>query len=689
MEFGIVATLFGLGYYFSNNNNESLQKVSVPSHQLPNQKNIFESSRVEDIQKKEEQLMRDNFERSKKVESTNVVPPNMNQEILTQEPEIKQNSVSESYSAYQSQLAGQTIENFSHDNMVPFFGAHVTQNINERAFESKIANHTGISKYYKPKNSTEHFFQPEQNHHNQNNNDLDLMKDRYRPSVLRTNETPMEQIRVGPGVNQGFSSMGSGGFHNSDIAEMMRPRTVEDTRVQSNPKLTYKGRVVSGQKGSNRGKMGETFRHRVPTSFEMGQDRLFTTVGGETKPTQRSNLIMKETDRTQSMEYMGIPQASINKSEQPGEYQKSTNIQLDSFGISNASLQNNWKDLTKNDYGLSTLHLPPNEREDTSEKTHLANLVSVVKELTTPIQDVLRISKKENFIGSVRPSGNFNRQAPNKITTYDPEDIARTTIKETLIHDVRLGTFYTPYDKRPVYDEDDVPKTTIRETTKEPDKRINVMAQHPKKLTIYDPEDVARTTVKETVLFKREGNVGMPTVDKTTGYILKSNVANAPVTYRQMHVTEYAGVADGEQFGRGSGYENANMCAPSTNKQFTSDNEYVGVADSETSRPQSYADIYNATIDSLKEDTLKGREPTQNNTKLFNSDQNMKVDKLESDQMNQREAMATKIYNSIPRIEDCSVTNMKNRLDDGALAERYGSEMIDALDSNPYVVKSL
>ena len=56
---------------------------------------------------------------------------------------------------------------------------------------------------------------------------------------------------------------------------------------------------------------------------------------------------------------------------------------------------------------------------------------------------------------------------------HDPNDIARTTIKETNIHDTRSGNL-----------------------------------QGPIKLKVYDPNDIARTTIKETNIHdNRTGNI--------------------------------------------------------------------------------------------------------------------------------------------------------------------------------------
>ena len=68
-----------------------------------------------------------------------------------------------------------------------------------------------------------------------------------------------------------------------------------------------------------------------------------------------------------------------------------------------------------------------------------------------------------------------------RITVYDPNDIAKTTIKETNIHNDHDGNL-----------------------------------QGPKRLTVYDPNDVARTTIKETNIHDNRLGVSNSAVEKHT-----------------------------------------------------------------------------------------------------------------------------------------------------------------------------
>ena len=64
----------------------------------------------------------------------------------------------------------------------------------------------------------------------------------------------------------------------------------------------------------------------------------------------------------------------------------------------------------------------------------------------------MKKTRKENIIGNPNPDGYMSVNVPNKQTIYDPNDIAKTTIKETTLHDsgdqnimeLRSKLFMTP-----------------------------------------------------------------------------------------------------------------------------------------------------------------------------------------------------------------------------------------------------
>ena len=132
-------------------------------------------------------------------------------------------------------------------------------------------------------------------------------------------------------------------------------------------------------------------------------------------------------------------------------------------------------------------------------------------------------------------------------------------------------------DSRPTArDPDDIARTTLKETIENYDTDLNVKTRIPKP-TVYDPTDIAKTTIKETnINNEREGNVGMTDYQYGLGYL--TNPIEVPNTNKQFTSDhEYQGVADGDVGkGGGEGYLVTNYEAKAVSKQFISDNEYVG-----------------------------------------------------------------------------------------------------------------
>ena len=431
-------------------------------------------------------------------------------------------------------------------------------------------------------------------------------------------------------------------------------------------------------------------------------------------------------------------------------YRKSRNNNYVNSGVRNVEGQGRWKvENDQENYGKNSFKLPLNERDTTQKDSPLLNLTSVVKSVITPVQDYLKTSKKENFIGNKRPNGNFGAQLPSKMTVYDPNDVARTTIKETNIHNERDGnlsgpqknTVYDPNDiarttiketnihdnrdgnighvafKSVVYDPNDIARTTVKETnihdnrigplnsnrpkvqnynldpakvtirntTKETDKTINLSCSH-KKQTAHDPNDIPQPTIKDTNIHNnRTGNMDVQGVDKGTGY----QTAGIQMKNTNKQFTsdfEYQGVADGDVGkGGGEGYLVTNYNAKSVSRQFLADNEYMGTADSTNDKPKSYDDAYNAQLNYNKQKISMGRSPTKTSVKLNvgESDINIDVKKLESDILNIREMGVTRITNSIPGKIEQSQTNGKVPLPEDRNRDRFNPEMLEKFKDNP------
>lgn len=305
-------------------------------------------------------------------------------------------------------------EQFKHNNMVPFFGSKITQNIDMDNFaQDRLDRYTGENRFYKKKKEVENFGDIKNNFDNVGgqSNTLEFQRSRYVDSKYITNNLPFEQIRVGPGLNQGYTAEPSGGIQQENKREFELPKTVDERRVLTNPKITFEGRTIDGQKGDLPGDIGDVSKNRVSKDFEQTPDMYLQA---------------------------GNPQ--------------------------------NAKETSRPCYNMKPTH-----RSDLSTRTVQNNVVSAVESITAPLLDIMKISKKEYAVTHPRTFGNFQNTNPSKITIYDPNDIARTTIKEQQIHDSTLLNFKSTQENTIAYNpEEYVARTTIRETTESKGKTGNV-----------------------------------------------------------------------------------------------------------------------------------------------------------------------------------------------------------------------
>jgi len=157
--------------------------------------------------------------------------------------ETKQNNDGKSYfKTIKNGIYGKSVNvyNKGHNNMEPFFGSSVKQNLDENANQTKLGHFTGSDETFMHKKETKMLFNPvKENIHGQY--DMERDSSRYIASIYtKTNQLPFEQIRIGPGLNSDADKIITNvGFHDS-----YRPKqkTVDDLRV--NPKETYKGRIA-------------------------------------------------------------------------------------------------------------------------------------------------------------------------------------------------------------------------------------------------------------------------------------------------------------------------------------------------------------------------------------------------------------------------------------------------------------
>ena len=104
------------------------------------------------------------------------------------------------------------------------------------------------------------------------------------------NVKPWKEQMVGPGLGKGYVSEGSNGFNSALTArEYYNPKTVNELRVKTNPKMTYGGVTLGAYKPDLGKNMIGKIEKTSDTWYE--NDKLFTTTGIEKAPTQRSTVV--------------------------------------------------------------------------------------------------------------------------------------------------------------------------------------------------------------------------------------------------------------------------------------------------------------------------------------------------------------------------------------------------------------
>jgi hypothetical protein len=543
---------------------------------------------------------------------------------------------------FESKLSGENIllKEFTHNNMEPFFGGTVKQNVNTEKNESILEQHTGRGGIHDIQKQENVCFADVAHNSGKNANgqqgSYEMEYKRMQKSKMQTNDLPFTKQYVAPGLNDGYTNRSNQkGFH-SDNREYVIPKNVDELRVKTNQKQTYAGKLIDGQKGTRRGLTGNVSKNKVDTFFEQTPDMYLKTTGEYKKDKYRPTIIVKDTNRaSQNTNHFGNLYKNIGN-EQSSKLQPTKKTLLKEFGVRNYDNEN--KGNPEFDYGKQNILVYNNERTVTGTRTHEGNLTSLVKSIIAPLQDVMRSTTKQHTtINYKREFGEMQTTMPSKPTIYDPNDIAKTTIKETTLHDAQFSNLRSAQQTKSTADPQDVMKTTVKETTLHETRASNVNGGKYIS-TVYDPDDIAKTTIKETTLHETKasnlkgGKIGATVYDpndiaKTTiketfihdtrlgnfkrdqpnsivydpDDVMKTTVKETLPNYENVvnlrHVTTKATVYDPNDKLRttirettedndhdgnignvegGGGYETNKFNAPNTQKQFTSDNEYMG-----------------------------------------------------------------------------------------------------------------
>jgi hypothetical protein len=390
-----------------------------------------------------------------------------------------------------SELTGERMStsDFKHNNMTPFFRGSVKQNVNVSANTSRLDDYTGSGSTQIAKKEIAPMFNTANTPYGNPfglEASSEFVQSRINDPRARNGERPFEPVRVGPGVNEGFAATGKGGFQQLEVNQYMidNIRRTDDLRTVDDPKLTYNQPVVPGQHfiGGAAQDAGEVRKYK-PDRFYIDEsgERFFVTNGEVIKETARPIQVFKHQTRPETSSEMIGPAGAqeFGESYVVGSYRAPMAQQYGGAGYRNADMTSYTSadtDAAENDYGRSGYEVRPNERNLTSERTMGLNLVPADAGATTVhYDDPNRPTRRQETVGNLRQTGTpvgYAQGAP-AITVWDPNDVARTTVREGTINWNWLG-------------------------------QASPGADGPSRLKVYDPDDVARPTQKHQISAKSD-----------------------------------------------------------------------------------------------------------------------------------------------------------------------------------------
>jgi hypothetical protein len=362
-------------------------------------------------------------------------------------------------------------DQFKHNNMVPFFGAKIKGRMyNDNIAESILDNTTGAGSQIIKKVEQAPLFKPEESMSWTYGmpTQTDFIQSRINPGTISNNVKPFESEYVGPGLNKGYTTEGSNGFNSGmEARDRWLPKTIDELRVATNPKLEYELKNHEGPSYAyiqNRGIIGRVEKHHPDTFYMNTPDRWFTTTGAEKGEMQRPEQEMGIIRRVEGDTNYRGPAGKIDRQAPyvPSNYEASKRVESGVCDVAPSTakgrgpitdLENNYNSHTNYANNRSTV-----KAADTMRSSFSHAIGAVI----APFMDILRPSRKEEVVQNVRVYGEASTSVSQGYVV-NPYDTTPTTIKETTMY---TPQFYVNNQKEGMYVQNwTAPGGTQRDTT--------------------------------------------------------------------------------------------------------------------------------------------------------------------------------------------------------------------------------
>ena len=330
---------------------------------------------------------------------------------------------------------------FIHNNMVPFTGGKPKGQIYNNNTESILDNYVGNGSQVIKKIEQAPLFKPQENiQWTYGMPDMsDFYQSRQNPVNKNNMVKPFESVRVGPGLDKGYTADGSHGFNaGMEARDKWLPKTVDELRVATNPKEEYSLDNLQGPAQSyikNVGIEGKIEKYRPDTFFINTQDRWLTTTGAEKAGRVVAKEIQKTSHRNDTTTYQhGTPNSVLKTASYvPKHHEESKRNQLEGFNVGPSNAAGTGPHHDMDNCLKSHTNYANNRLINEQPQTFGTGFSSAIGAVIAPIMDILKPSRKEEYSCNMRVYGNMIGEVPSNYV-IDPNDTTKTTIKETTLY---------------------------------------------------------------------------------------------------------------------------------------------------------------------------------------------------------------------------------------------------------------
>ena len=330
---------------------------------------------------------------------------------------------------------------FKHNNMIPFDGGKIKgytydMNIAETILDNMVGTGSqNIKKIeqaplFKPEDSMNYIYGAP--------NQSDFYQSRVNPGTRNNNVKPFDSVTVGPGLNQGYTTQGSGGFNSGmEFRDKWLPKTVDELRVETNPKMEYSLNNHEGPSYSyvqNRGLIGRVEKQLPDTFYIQTQDRWLTTTGAEkaqmTRPIEEMGIIRRN---NVDVNYSGPAGTGENVAGYvAGAHEETKRQKSETKDVGHSNAQGQGPEFQKNTLGTFTNY---NTHRSTLREvdTFRSGFSGAIGAVIAPLMDILRPSRKEEVVGRTRIYGDAGTSVASNYV-INPNDVTQTTIKQTTLY---------------------------------------------------------------------------------------------------------------------------------------------------------------------------------------------------------------------------------------------------------------